>query len=208
MRAMVGSPSGQRQLALVCNAVFLACLLALHLLERDVDPVVASVSYYALTGHGWLMTIGFLALAAGSGLVGRIAWLSGAVGTSRALGVCAAAVLVLTAFPGDPWYPWERWPTLVGGIHAAAACVPIVLLPFVALNSLRVHWRRDADRQIARSAIVYLAASIVVGAYVAGQLATGNTPGIAGLGERVVVVTGVVWLSAVANSGRQARSPN
>lgn len=198
---MVGSTTGHRRLALACNAVFLTCLLALHFLERDVDPVVASVSYYALTGHGWLMTIGFLALAAGSGLVSRIAWLSGNEVTARALGVCAASVLVLTAFPGDPWYPWERWPTPVGAIHAAAACVPILLLPFVALNSLRLHWRRDAKMQIARSAIIYLAASIVVGAYIAGQLVSGNTPGVAGLGERIVVVTGVLWLSAVGNEG-------
>lgn len=201
MCAMGDGMIGQRRLALACNAMFLTCLAALHLLERDVDPTVASVSYYALTGHGWVMSIGFLALAAGSGLVSRIAWVSGDVWTARALGVCAAAVFVLTAFPGDPWYPWERWPTLVGGIHAAAACVPIVLLPFVALNSLRFHWRGDAHRQIAWSAIVYLAASIVVGAYIAGQLVTGNTPGVAGLGERIVVITGVIWLSAVGKWG-------
>lgn len=198
---MVGRDTDSRRLALACNGVFLSCLLALHLLESDVDPVVASISYYVLTAHGWLMTIGFLALAVGSALVSRIASISGEVGTARALGVCAVAVLVLTAFPGDPWYPWERWPTPVGAIHAAAACAPILLLPFVALNSLRLHWRRDGRGQIALSAIVYLAASIVVGAYIAGQLATGNTPGIAGLGERIVVITGVLWLSAVGERG-------
>lgn len=191
----------ERRLALACNVTFLLCLTVVHLLERSLDPLAISVSFYALTRHGWLMTTGFFALAGGTALVGRIAWRSEYRGTAAVLSTCSVAIIVLTVFPGDPWYPWERPPTIVGAIHALAACVPIVLLPFIALSSLSRRWRRQRNDQVARSAIACVTASIIVGAYILSQLAIGNAPAFAGLGERAVVITGVLWLCAMAQSG-------
>jgi hypothetical protein len=41
-------------------------------------------------------------------------------------------------------------------------------------------------------------ASAVVGAYIGGNLITGNDPSMAGLAERAVVLSGLLWLSAIA----------
>jgi hypothetical protein len=187
-----------RRAALVCNALFALCLTAVHLLDRGPDPLVVSVSYYALTPHGWLATIGFLALAGGSAMVALLAWRSGDRPKSHALVASSLAIVLLSVFPGDPWYPWERRPTTTGAIHALAACVPIVLLPLVALRDLVTHRRRKATPSAVGFTTLYVMASVVVGAYVTAALIMGSDPSMAGLAERAVVLTGVLWLSATS----------
>jgi hypothetical protein len=191
------SLTSSRRGALLCNALFATCITAVHLLDREPDPLVVSVSYYALTPHGWLATIGFLALAAGSALVARAASYADRF-KSRALMASSLAIVVLAVFPCDPWYPWERIPTMTGGVHALAACAPIVLLPLVALRDLVAYRRSKAQRFALAFTILYLVASAVVGAYIIGSLMMGTAPSRAGLGERAVVLTGVLWLSAIA----------
>jgi hypothetical protein len=194
------SPMSWRRAALACNALFAICLTAVHLLDREPDPLVVSVSYYALTPHGWLATIGFLALAGGSAMVAMIAWHSGDRLKSYALAASSLAIVLLSVFPCDPWYPWERTPTLKGAVHALAACFPIALLPLVALRDLVTHRqrRRRAQPYAYGFTILYLMASAVVGAYIGGNLITGNDPSMAGLAERAVVLSGLLWLSAIA----------
>ncbi len=187
-----------RRTALVCNALFVACLTVVHLLDRGPDPMVVSVSYYALTPHGWLATAGFLALAGGSAAVALLARDSGDGPKSYALAASSLAIVLLAVFPCDPWYPWERIPTTTGAIHAVAACVPIVLLPLVALRDLVAHRRRKAKPAAIGFTTLYMAASVVVGVYIVANLIRGNDPSAAGVAERAVVLTGVLWLSAMA----------
>ena len=187
-----------RRAALVCNALFAICLTAVHLLDREPDPLVVSVSYYALTPHGWLATIGFLALAGGSAAVALIARHSGDRPKWFALAGSSLAIILLSVFPCDPWYPWERTPTTTGAVHALAACVPIVLLPLVALRDLMLHRRGKAEPAAVEYATLYLIASAAVGAYITVSLMVGIDPSRAGLAERAVVLTGVLWLSAMA----------
>jgi hypothetical protein len=187
-----------RHAALACNALFAICLTAVHILDREPDSLVVSVSFYALTPHGWLATIGFLALAGGSAAVTVIARQSGDRLKSSALMASSLAVVLLAVFPSDPWYPWERTPTITGAIHAIAACVPIVLLPLVALRDLETHRRSQAPPAGLGFTALYVVASVSVGAYIAFSLIMGDDPARAGLGERVVVLAGVLWLSATA----------
>jgi hypothetical protein len=114
-----------RRAALVCNGLFALCLTIVHLLDREPDPLVVSVSYYALTPHGWVATIGFLALAGGCAAVALIAWRSGDRPKSLVLLASSLAIVVLSIFPCDPWYPWERTPTTSGATHVVATCIPI-----------------------------------------------------------------------------------
>ena len=90
-------------------------------------------------------------------------------------------------------------PTTVGAVHALAACVPIVLLPLIALRDLVRH-RWQGKAAVVGFATLYVSASVAVGAYIAGQLALGHLPAVAGLAERAVVMTGVLWLSALAEA--------
>ena len=193
-----------RRAALVSNALFVLCLTGVHLLDREPDPLVVSVSYYALTPHGWLATIGFLALAGGSAAVAMIARQSGDRPKSLALAASSLAIVVLSVFPCDPWYPWERRPTATGAVHALAVCVPIVLLPLVALRDLLKYRRTNAAPfAVGFTTALYLVASVVVGAYIAASLIMGTGPTMAGLAERAVVLTGVLWLSATAYRRRR-----
>lgn len=191
-----------RRAALVCNALFAILLTAVHLLDRQPDPVVVSVSYYALTPHGWLATIGFLALAGGSAAVALIAWQAGDRPKSYALLASSLAIILLSVFPCDPWYPWERTPTTTGAVHALAACVPIVLLPLLALRDLLTHRRTKAEPSAVALTTLYLVTSALVGAYIAASLIMGTDPSKAGLGERAVLLTGVLWLSAIPTPAR------
>lgn len=163
------------------------------------------MSYYALTPHGWLATVAFLALAGASALVAWLAWHSGDRPKSYALMASSLAIVVLSVFECDPWYPWERTPTATGAIHALATCVPIVLLPLVALRDLLTQRRETLKPFAIGFTALYVVASAAVGAYVLGALILGTDPARAGLGERVVVLAGVLWLSALAmNQGRFA----
>ena len=189
-----------RRAALICNALFAICLTAVHLLDREPDPLVVSVSYYALTPNGWLATIGFLALAGGSAAVALIARQSGDRPKSFALAASSVAIVLLSVFPCDPWYPWEKTPTTTGAVHALAACVPIVLLPLVALRDLVTHRQRKAKPPAVGFATLYLIASAAVGAYITVTLIMGDDPTMAGFAERAVVLTGVLWLSAMATA--------
>jgi hypothetical protein len=191
-------PMTWRWTALACNALFAICLVTVHFLDREPDPLVVSVSYYALTPHGWLATIGFLALAAGSALVARIASYSGDRPKSLALMASSVAIVLLSIFPCDPWYPWERTPTPTGAVHALAACAPIALLPLVALRDVLTGRLQRAQPSAVGFTILYLVASVAVGAYITGSLIMGTDPSFAGLGERAVVLAGVLWLSAMA----------
>jgi hypothetical protein len=184
-----------RGAALACNALFAICITAVHLLDRGPDPLVVSVSYYALTPHGWLATIGFLALAGGSAMVALLAWHSGDRPKSYALIASSLAIVLLSVFPSDPWYPWEKTPTFTGAIHALAACVPIAVLPLIALHDLVTH--RPHHAKIGFTAL-YVMTSALVGVYITAELIMGNDPSMAGLAERAVVLTGVLWLSAMA----------
>jgi hypothetical protein len=197
-RELPANASSLRRAGLVCNALFVLCLTAVHLLDRGPDPLVVSVSFFALTPHGWLATIGFLALAGGSAAVARLTWHGGDRLKSYALIASSLAIVVLSIFPSDPWYPWERMPTLPGAIHALATCVPIVLLPLVGLRDLITHRRRAMTASLIASTTLYLLASAVVGAYITIALVMGDNPERAGLAERVVVLAGVLWLSALA----------
>lgn len=187
-----------RRLAVACNLLFVICLTAVHLLDRGPDPIVVSVSYYALTPHGWIATSGFLALAVGSALVGLLAWQSGDRTRAWIILASSLAIVVLSIFPSDPWYPWERRPTTVGAIHALAACVPIVTFPLLALRDVVTHARGNATAPAVGFAMLYVVASVAVGTYVTGALILGDDPAAAGLAERVVVLAGVLWLSALA----------
>ena len=196
-----------RGAALACNALFAICTTAVHILDRGPDPLVVSVSYYALTPHGWLAIIGFLALAAGSALVARVAWQAGDRTKAYALLASSLAIVLLSIFPCDPWYPWERRPTTVGAIHALAACVPIVLLPLVASRDMMLRVRRKTEVPAVGFATLYVIASVVVGAYILGALVSGIIPAAAGLAERAVVLAGVLWLSAMAYRGAARALP-
>ena len=53
----------------VAATTFAAITIALHLLRREISPLRRGVSNYAVGPYGWLMTLGFVSLAVGVGLM-------------------------------------------------------------------------------------------------------------------------------------------
>ena len=56
----------KRFVALSGVAVFALAILALHFLQPALSPRDEAVSYYVHGRHGWLLTIGLIALGTGS----------------------------------------------------------------------------------------------------------------------------------------------
>lgn len=172
--------------------MFLAALVALHLLRTDLSPVADYVSDYANGPYGGLFTS--TAIVHGAGNLTMAYGLWHAVARSRAgrwgvvlLAVAALGMVVGGAFPTDP--PGAT-STTVGLIHRVAATVafPVELVAvgvLVEVFRLRPQWREHA--RWTRAASVLAAVSL---AWFVGALAFGWAPG---LPERVTLGVFLGW---------------
>ena len=193
-----------RGAVLASLGVALTAMVALHLVQPELDPIAQPVSFYVWGRHGWLLPVALgafgvallaltLARPGAGGRTARPRQILGLVGT----------LLVLTALvPGDRWFPWEGPPTIPGLVHAGAAMLGPALLvwPMIA-------WAPPRDTRL-RRALPWL-----VGVYFAGLTGSATSlglgflrdtppPGI-GLLERVLASAAAVWMGGFA---RQARA--
>ena len=197
--------TGQRRLgwAVATGAsIFVVAGVAAHLLERDHDLVHSSLSSYAVSSFGYIMEVGFFALALTHGvlavtLVRRSgaaqAWVRVGVG---GLTVEALAVLLVALFPANGLGN-------VNGvnIHGTAATVAFVVFPPVAIL-LALAFRGDQSLRGGVPAALVIAlvnalALILFGLAVAGQL-----PWI-WLAEKADALVTAVWLIVVGNALRR-----
>lgn len=192
-------------LGLVAEGVAAATFVVLHVLRQDLDPVRDPLSFYAVGEWGWLFAAGCLAMA--------LALLALALATRRAghpprvtvsLVVSAAALVVIAAFPTDPWMPWDRGPTATGAVHNIAFA--LLVAGFVVAG-----WsmRRDplpAGRTLDWLAWLFVVVFVVTVAAVVVVLVAGGTPGFVGLLERVQFGIGAVWVAGALNWHRPRRA--
>jgi len=187
-------------------AIFALTTLALHVLQPTLSPRNEAVSYYVHGNHGWLLTVGLIALGTAS-LVLTAALVRATEGPrARAgrwlLGIWSVGVLLGGVFPADPAGNWSAPPSVAGMIHGNAAMVALLALPTGALF-LAKGFRRDARwKESARllfSLAVATAVSLVV--FFASLMPVFIRPGppiLLGLSERILLGLYVVWLAAVA----------
>ena len=184
--------------------VFLATLLALHVLRPDLGIASDYVSDYANGPYGAWFTVALYAhgggnLALATGLVLVLAPSRSAVRGSTLLGVAAAGVLVAATFPTDP----PGAPSVAGTIHRAAVtgAFPVEVLALVLLGSAFKSstgwpgWRRPTWQTAGLAALTLTWFAVAV--------ARDAAPGIP---ERILLATLAIWeLSASVRVGRIPR---
>ncbi|MGW1248211.1 DUF998 domain-containing protein [Streptomyces sp. NPDC002535] len=168
--------------------------------NRGYDPWAETVSRYVNLPHGWLVTVGLLAVAVGSAAVavrvagsGRGGWL---------LHFWAGCVLVAAVFPADPPGNWSR-PSLSDGVHGVAAWAGFLALA-IAIVRLTVAWRREPARvsQARGLTVLAWASSVAFVLFIVALLdrtALTHTAPL-GLAERLVIALNLAWLALAAVS--------
>jgi hypothetical protein len=187
-------------LAALCLATI--AMVTLHLLQRRLDPFEEPVSFYIHGDYGWLLTIALYCFGVSAVVVAvalrsekheRLASLS--------LTIFGVGMLLAGAAPSDRWFPWEAPATPSGLVHAAAA----VFSPPVLLVSMVAYARRSSGRQRRFSvflAVVYTTGLVASALALGIGLARAAPPPLIGLAERVLALTGVIWLAIMAKSRR------
>ncbi|MFV6030265.1 DUF998 domain-containing protein [Streptomyces sp. NPDC056264] len=170
--------------------------------NRGYDPWAETVSRYVNLPHGWLVTVGLLAVAVGSAAVavrvagsGRGGWL---------LHFWAGCVLVAAVFPADPPGNWSR-PSLSDGVHGVAAWAGFLALA-IAIVRLTMVWRREPARvsQARGLTVLAWASSVAFVLFVVALLdrtALTHTAPL-GLAERLVIALNLAWLALAAVSAK------
>ncbi len=169
----------------LCAAYYVIVLIALHILEPELDPRFMFMSAYALTDYGWLMTttffvLGLAAFAAAAGLrqvhqslrSARIGIGLLAVG---ALFVCLAGVFK------------DSIPHLLAGV---------VVFPSIVMAVLLLSW---SFRQAAGWQTIYRVTLFIAFGMLAMFLSMVADVGMPGLQQRVFIFIFLLWLSIVVH---------
>jgi Protein of unknown function (DUF998) len=173
------APSPTPALARAALALFVACLVAAHLLNAGLDPAQHMVSEYANHRAGWVIEAGFGAWAA--------ALLLGAAGASTraVLGVIVLAIFPTQTSAGE--LPPGVARSTGGRLHDLGADLATVALVAAAVTSAAAARRRHDPQS---TAIIIVLGTVAV-ATIAG-LAIG--PSVAGLRQRAMLGGAAAWL--------------
>jgi Protein of unknown function (DUF998) len=188
--------------------VFLLAVAALHVFQPRVDPLETAVSYYVHGSHGWLLTLGLVALGLAS--LALVAALRGEGRATRAsrwlLGVWGVGVLLGAAFQADPPGRWDEPPSLAGMVHGNAALAAFLALPLGAVALAR-GLPTDSPGQARRSLLrgLAVATALCLALFVLSLAPVFLRPGppvLLGLSERLLLAVYSVWLIVAGSAAR------
>jgi hypothetical protein len=184
-------------------SIFVVTSVVAQVVERDHDLIHSSLSSYAVSPFGYIMEIGFFALAVTHAVLlvalarrtlGRaVVVRAGLVG----LGIEALAVLIVALFPANGL-------GMVNGIsiHGTAATIAFIVFPPAAIILSLAFQRDHTLRSVATAglliALVNTLALVVFGAAVFAQL---DWMYLAEKGDALVTA---IWLIVVGNAVRRA----
>jgi Protein of unknown function (DUF998) len=196
------SSGGLAQLGLPLTVVVLVAywagvVVAMHLLQPQLDLVTVPMSVYVLGAHGEWMTTSFFAAAA--------IWLVLAFGLRRALPrtswATAGAVLFCVAACGDvvmglvpTQYPVIPPLTLDGAIHLVASLVAFNAFIFGSLSFARAF--RGSARWSSVAAAATIVSLLMLAVLYAGLIFLARA-GVNGLLQRALVVLILLWIAVV-----------
>lgn len=201
-------PQTAARIALASTTLFVVLLIALHIINPELDPSWRFISEYALGPYGWLMILAFFALAGSCvslfvAIRSQVPTLPGKIGLALLL-ITAIGMTIAGIFPTDPITTGREAMTLTGQIHEVGALLD--LMPFAALLiswSLTQHnssWR-PARRALAGTAWLPLLGLVLFMASVAFMLpADGKfSPEVlVGWPNRILMLTYCIWLFTIA----------
>lgn len=179
-----------------------AAAVAMDALAPGEGPLVVPLSFLAHTGCVWLWNITVGAGAAGLLL---LAWTLSQRSTlsvfTIGLTVAGLGLLPVMAFPADLWFPWERAPTLSGGLHIGAValfflglCAAVALRPRSLPMRGGWQWCRVAE-------LAYWGAVMGGAVYLCVVIVAGLRPHLLGLWERLVLGSAWIWSGILAAGG-------
>jgi hypothetical protein len=185
-------------LAMAGIAYFVVIIVALHFLRPDLNPISRPTSEYAVGPYGFLMTTAFFSMSVASWalVIGLGQGLAPAARSRIGLGllaVWAVGVLIAMLFPID----LDGAPqTLAGTIHAISGPLTFLSLTVGVLLVSRRFKHDEAWRPFYRSALLLSLLMLVEFVGVPLAMATGS--GLAGLAQRIFLVTFVTWFGLTA----------
>jgi hypothetical protein len=185
------------QFAFFGIVVFTAAMLALHWLQPSLSPLHEAMSYYVHGRHGWLTTLGLIALGAGS-LSITIAL--AVQGKHRFLGMSflfawSVGAILGGIFSADPPGNWDQPPSISGAIALTAFPAATILLLRSFHNDKR--WQRMYRALNLLTSVVFLSYIAFI-ASLAPVFVRPGPPVLLGLTERVLFAANVAWLTVVA----------
>ena len=189
---------------LIGISVFTASMILLHAIQPTLSPLDEAMSYYVHGRHGWLTTLGLVALGAGS-----LAITAGlAIQGMRSfwgilfLATWSMGALLGGIFSADPPGNWDKPPTVSGGIHGIAAMIALAVFPAAAVLLLSA-FRRNPGWYSLRPTLKALTVAVVLSYFVfmASLVPVFVRPGppvLLGLTERILFIAYIAWLAVVA----------
>jgi hypothetical protein len=189
-------------LARAALALFIACLVAAHLLNAGLDPTRHMVSEYANQRSGWVIEAGFCAWAMALLLLAAAG--SAARAVSVLLVIAALGVVVLAAFPTQTsagTLPAGVARSTGGRLHDLGSDLTTLALVAAAVTSAAAARRRHDPPATAMVVVLGLVALATVVGLVIG-------PSVAGLRQRAMLGGALAWLWLLGRRAATSRDNN
>lgn len=177
-------------------------MVALHVVQPELDPIEEPVSFYVHARGGGLLTVALAAF--GVAAIALSSAKSRAPSTRSlawGLALFGSGMVLAAAVPSDEWFPWEEKPSLAGLIHAGAAVVapPLLLVPMYRLGGDTGRGLPVRRRMLVLS-IIYLLALLGSAVSLSVGFLRDEAPPAIGLAERALAFSGFWWLWSLART--------
>ncbi len=197
---------------IIGSSSFAVLLLALHLVQPNLDPTWSFISEYARGSFGWLMSLAFIALAAAcvSGAVlfwKSIAGWAGRIG-SGLLGVSSIGMVLAALFVTDPINTPMDQLTTSGTLHSIGGQLNFTSFAVLFLTiGLRKNGKwRSIKKPLWVTTIICLLADV---AFIATAASSNGVfgPGVyTGLFGRIIMISFVVWMIIASTHVMKSKS--
>lgn len=184
--------------AVACGVYYVLAILALHAIQRDVNPLNVFMSEYVLGRAGVLMTTTFFVWAAGLAALAIALRDTLTLHRKGKIGVVFLWIGVLGLigsglFPTDPH---SRIATTAGALHVVSG---LIALPVMTVGMILLSLEFGGDqrwRAIATIALTLAVFRLIPFLYTGLVLRGG--PG-SGLAQRISIGVGIIWMTLVGS---------
>lgn len=186
------------KIAVVCGVYYVLAILALHAIQRHVNPLNVFMSEYVLGRAGLLMTTTFFVWAAGLSAIAMAVrdtltlHPKGKVGLAF-LWIGVLGLISSGLFPTDPH---SRIVTTAGAIHVVSGLIALPVMT-VGMIVLSLEFSRDQRWDPIATIALTLAVFRLIPFVYTGLVLRGG-PG-SGLAQRISIGVGIAWIILVGS---------